>query len=149
VRISVAATIGHDPGPADGVGFEAANPIALRYESLLTLPCFFDPGSEPVDHRPPPTYSGPFAFGMMPSWFRPETSTFGVWAMREAGTCKAEWAPNRTEHVEANGKPCRFHQEPCSPVRTLTLPSVIDVACPIPVAHAKRLTNHHHRRHRR
>jgi hypothetical protein len=97
----------------------------------------FKPESETIDPCAAPAYSGPIGFGLAPSWFEPQTSTFRWWAEREAGTCKASWTPTETEHPG-----CAFHQERCSPVHTFTLPAGLSVACEA-TASASR---HHHRR---
>jgi hypothetical protein len=121
-------------GPADAVAYEADNPIALSYQTLLNAPCLPEP---PARECPKPLFSGPVAFGLAPSWFVPETPTFRYWAEREAGTCLPLERPG-----------CTWRQERCSQTRTFTLPASIAVACE-PGAVAARHHHKHHWRHRR
>jgi hypothetical protein len=120
-------------GPADAVAYEANNPIALSYQTLLNAPCLPEP---PARECRKPLYSGPVAFGLSPSWFVPETRTFRYWAEREVGTCVPLERPG-----------CTWRQERCSPVQTFTIPTVINVACTASRATAAK--RHHDPRHRR
>jgi hypothetical protein len=127
-------------GPADGLAFQAASsPYAKGYAGLLNAPCFYNPTEGP-DKCPQPLYSGPTQQSLAASWFMPETLTFHVWALREAGTCTPHFSPPYS--TERPG--CVFKQEVCSSSQTVTLPASVNIGCV--TIHAARSANRHRRR---
>jgi hypothetical protein len=128
-------------GPADGLAFQAASsPEAKGYAHLLNAPCFFDRKEGP-DRCPRPLYSGPTRQSLAASWFIPETLTFHVWPLREAGSC----SPHFSEPFSTETPGCHFQQAVCGPSVTVTLPATITVACSATATVAKR----HHKYRRR
>jgi hypothetical protein len=125
-------------GPADGVAFQAASsPLEKGYAHELNNPCLHDPKTEAADKCPQPLYSEPIEQGLAASWFVPETDTYRVWALGEAGTC----VPKVARPYETEEPGCVPRQEVCSTSRTVTLPAMVNVACTD--THATRSANRH------